>query len=61
MNLPDIIFHGNRGNYGMMGNSSVGPYACKGGVTSKMNSKFIEYMMNSELQVAISKETNCYG
>ena len=45
---------GNKGNYGMKGNSSVGQYACKNGVNSELNSKFIVHMMNSELQDAIS-------
>ena len=45
---------GNRGNYGMVGNSSVVQYASKGVVTSNLNSKFIDYMMNSELQAGIT-------
>ena len=44
----------NRGNYGMVVNSSVGPYAYKSGAIAIMNRKFIEYMMNTELQSSIS-------
>ena len=46
---------GNRGNYGMLENSSVGGYACKRGDKAKMNSEFIEFMMNTELISAINK------
>lgn len=53
MTWMDIIFHGGEGNYGMKVNSSMGQYAYKNGVTSKLNSKFIQYMMNCELQDAI--------
>jgi len=46
---------GNRGNYGMLENSSVGGYACKRGDKAKMNSEFIEFMMNTELISSIKK------
>ena len=45
----------NRGNYGMLDNSSVGRYARKRGDKANMNSKFIEFMINTELISAITK------
>ena len=45
---------GNRGNYGMVDNLSAGTYACKSYDKAKMNSNFIDYMMNKELIVAIT-------
>ena len=38
---------GNRGNYGMLHNSSVSGYACKGDNKAQMNSEVIEFMMNT--------------
>ena len=45
---------GNRGNYGMVDNSSVETYACKSSDKANMNINFIEYTMNKKLIAAIT-------
>ena len=49
---------GNRGNYGMFEKSSGGGYTCKRGDKVKMNSEFIDFMMNTELISVIKNEKN---